>query len=308
MSELLMNPEPVREPGQASFSDASNPLGLDGLEFVEYATSKPQALGHILEMMGFFPTARHRSREVTLYQQGAVNIIVNANPEDARGISHGDEKPGISAMALRVRDARAARNYVLAHGGWEAPSHPDAMELNIPAIHGVGRSRIYLVDRYKDFTIYDIDFQPIPGVQKSEPVLAGVHTFGLVQYIGLGRYNDWIEFYKTLLGCSMIPQEQRFGIMPSGELLKAPSLNGQPGFMLQLVEPMLDAPDNHERLQRIGLGVPDVLAAVEALQKRGIEFVESGLTHTEKRGAVTKTYLGSVVFELVQSTPRVNHL
>lgn len=306
MSEMLMHPESVREPGQASFTEASNPLGLVGLEFVEFATAKPQALGHVLEMMGFFPTARHRSREVTLYQQGDVNIIVNANPEDARGICQGEDKPGISAMALRVRNARAARDYVLAHGGWEVPGHPDAMELNIPAIHGVGRSRIYLVDRYKDFTIYDIDFVPIPGVQRSAAMLPGLHTFGLVQYIGLGRYNDWIEFYQTLLGCTLIPHEQRFGIMPSGELLRAPGPDGQAGFMLQLVEPMPDAPDTHERLQRIGLGVPDVLAAVRTLQERGIEFVESDITHTDRRGAVTKTYLGSVVFELVQSAARAS--
>ena len=50
--------------------DAANPLGLDGIEFVEYATPKPQALGQVLEMMGFRPVARHRSREVLLYRQG----------------------------------------------------------------------------------------------------------------------------------------------------------------------------------------------------------------------------------------------
>jgi 4-hydroxyphenylpyruvate dioxygenase len=59
--------------------------------------------------------------------------------------------------------------------------------------------------------------------------------------------------------------------------------------------------DVDERLQRIGLGVPDVLAAVAALRKLGVEFVETQATHTESRGAITKTYLGSVVFELVQS-------
>ena len=61
-----------------AISDAVNPLGLDGIEFIEYATSKPQALGQVLEMMGFRPVARHRSREVLLYRQGAINIIVNA--------------------------------------------------------------------------------------------------------------------------------------------------------------------------------------------------------------------------------------
>ena len=56
-----------------------NPIGMDGIEFIEYATSKPQALGQVLEMMGFRPVARHRSREVLLYRQGAINIIVNAH-------------------------------------------------------------------------------------------------------------------------------------------------------------------------------------------------------------------------------------
>jgi 4-hydroxyphenylpyruvate dioxygenase len=73
------------------------------------------------------------------------------------------------------------------------------------------------------------------------------------------------------------------------------------GFMLQLVEPNPDSDDNGERLQRIGLGVPDVLAAVNALRALGMEFVETQAAHTEKRGALTKTYLGSVVFELVHS-------
>lgn len=60
-------------------ADATNPLGLDGIEYIEYSTSKPQALGQILEMMGFRPIARHRSREVLLYRQGNMNVIVNAH-------------------------------------------------------------------------------------------------------------------------------------------------------------------------------------------------------------------------------------
>ncbi|HEU5296113.1 MAG TPA: 4-hydroxyphenylpyruvate dioxygenase, partial [Burkholderiaceae bacterium] len=53
-----------------SIGEVRNPLGIDGIEFVEYATSRPQALGQVLEMMGFKPVARHRSREVLLYRQG----------------------------------------------------------------------------------------------------------------------------------------------------------------------------------------------------------------------------------------------
>jgi 4-hydroxyphenylpyruvate dioxygenase len=302
MSDLLLHPEHAREPRQDSWSDAANPIGLDGIEFIEYATLKPQALGQVLEMMGFLPIARHRSREVTRYRQGTLNIIVNAHPQDARGASHGSDQPSISAIALRVRNARAAREYVLALGGWEVPGHPDAMELNIPAIHGVGGSRIYLIDRYQDFSIYDVDFISIPGAVTQPPVLTNLNFFGIVQYIGIGRSYDWIEFYQTLLGATLIPDEQRFGIMPAGKLMRTPAIGADHSFMLQLVEPALDAPDAREQLQRIGLGVPDVLAAVQALRARGVEFIESEAAHSGQRGAITKTYLGSVAFELVHAS------
>jgi len=301
MSDLLLHPELAREPLQDSFSDEDNPIGLDGVEFIEYATSKPQALGQVLEMMGFRPVARHRSREVLLYRQGDINIVVNAHPRDADGATHGDAAPAIAAVAYRVRDARAAYRYVLDHGGWEVPTHPEAMELNIPAIHGVGGTRLYFVDRYREFSIYDVDFIPIPGVERHPPATAGMHFFGIVQYIGAGRTYDWLEFYEELFGITAIPDEQRFGIMPAGKLLRAPALQPANRFMLQVIEPEADSLDTSERLQRIGLGVPDVLAAVRALRALGMEFVETEGAHTERRGAITRTYLGSVVFELVHS-------
>jgi 4-hydroxyphenylpyruvate dioxygenase len=301
MSDLLLNTPSGREPLQASFSDASNPLGLDGIEFIEYATTKPQALGQVLEMMGFRPVARHRSREVLLYRQGDLNVVVNAHPIDAKGASHGSETPSISAIALRVRDARAAYHYVLERGAWAVPTHAEVMELNIPAIHGAGGSRIYFVDRYKEFSIYDVDFVPIPSVDQHPPATAGIHFFGVVQYIGSERSNDWIEFYGELFGAELIPDEQRFGIMPKGKLLRTPALNPANSFMLQLVEPEVNVHDADEKLQRIGLGVPDVLAAADALRQLGVEFVETRAAHTESKGAITKTYLGAVVFELVHS-------
>jgi 4-hydroxyphenylpyruvate dioxygenase len=301
MSDLLLHPALEREPLQESFSDEANPIGLDGIEFIEYATARPQALGQVLEMMGFRPVARHRSREVLLYRQGALNIVVNAHPLDAEGQGPLPETPTIAAIALRVRDARAAYRYVLERGAWEVPTHPEAMELNIPAIHGAGGSRIHFVDRYEEFSIYDVDFVPIPTVDPKPPAVAGIGFFGIVQYIGAGRSYDWIEFYSELFGTALIPDEQRFGIMPAGKLLRAPAL--QPGhrFMLQLIEPEPDSLDNRERLHRIGLGVPDVLAAVRALRALGMEFVESPAAQSGQRGAITKTYLGSVVFELVHS-------
>jgi len=277
----------------------ANPLGLDGIEFVEYATSRPQALGQVLEMMGFRPVARHRSREVLLYRQGSMNVVINAHAsERSREVAPG-ETPAVAAIALRVRDAAAAYRHALERGAWSVPTHVEVMELNIPAIHGVGASRIYFVDRYREFSIYDVDFVPIPTVERAPPALAGLHWFGLVQYIGNDRMEDWSEFYRELFGFDVVPDEQRFGILPKGRILRSPCQK----FYLQLIEPdpgIVDV-EGDESLSRVGLGTSDVVAAVKALGARGVEFVESSDLHSGTRGALTKSRLGGVMFELVHS-------
>ncbi len=287
----VMDREAVPEP--------INPLGFDGIEFIEFATSKPQALGGVLEMMGFRPVARHRSREVELYRQGTMNLIVNAQPADIPRAVQPVERPVISAFALRVRDASYAFKRALDLGAWAVPSRADAMELNIPAIHGVGESLVYFVDRYREFSIYDVDFRPIPTVEPQPPAIAGMHYFGIVQYVGPERTDDWAAFYSQLFGFLPLPNRVRFGIMPKGLLLQSPCRN----FYLQLIEPGDPAQDVNpeEHLQRIGLGTPDVMATVAALEKRGVEFIASDAVHSTERGALTKSYLGSVMFELVHS-------
>jgi 4-hydroxyphenylpyruvate dioxygenase len=277
--------------------DMPNRLGIVGIEFIEYATSRPQALGQVLENMGFRPVARHRSREVTLYRQGSMNLVVNASLDDARVSGTVDGQPAISAVAFRVQDALKAHTRCLDLGAWNVDSHAQAMELHIPAIHGPGGSRFYFVDRWQEFSIYDIDFKPIPTVDPSPPALAGMRYFGVVQYIGAARSADWQTYYEHMFDFSSIPDEERFGILPKGKLMKSPCGS----FLWQLVEPepWMDADDSPECLQRIGFGVPDVGQAVAALKSRGVEFVESTQLHPEDRGALTRATLGSVAFELV---------
>jgi len=275
-----------------------NRLGLSGIEFIEYATSRPQALGQVLENMGFRPVARHRSREVTLYRQGSMNLVVNANPDDARVSGTVDGQPVISSVAFRVQDALKAHTRCLELGAWDVPSQARAMELHIPAIHGPGRSRFYFVDRWQEFSIYDIDFKPIPTVDPHPPALSGMNYFGVVQYIGVGRSADWLTYFEHMFDFVPIPDEERFGILPKGKLMKSPCGS----FLWQMIEPdpgMDTGDEGLECLQRIGLGVSDVGEAVKALKARGVEFVESSQLHPEDRGALTRSVLGSVAFELV---------
>jgi 4-hydroxyphenylpyruvate dioxygenase len=153
------------------------------------------------------------------------------------------------------------------------------MELHIPGVHGTGQSRIYFVDRWREFSIYDVDFVPIPTVASQVPTLAGMHWFGIVQYVGWERAADWCEFYGSLFGFTVLPAQQTFGILPAGNILRSPC--------------------GTFYLQRIAFGTPDVPLAVGALRERGVDFVEASALHSTARGALTREQLGGVMFELV---------
>ena len=299
MTSLLSSTIAPRE----AVGEPSNPLGLQGIEFIEYATARPQSLGQSLEKLGFRPVARHRSREVLLYRQGSINVIVNAHrgPDDPPM----PDEAVISAVALRVRDAARAYRRVLELGAWAVPVNVEVMELHIPAIHGVGTSRIYFVDRCAEFSIYDVDFIPISnntaGVESEPPALPGLKLFGLVQYVGADRMADWITFYGELFGFTELPSDVRFGVLPEGCVLASPCGT----LHWQLIEP---APElsalggGEELLQRVAFSTNDVLATIAALKARGVEFVESDTgVRSSESGALTRPSDQGPSFEFVRT-------
>lgn len=311
---LTLSREAVPEP--------PNPLGLAGIEFVEYSTPRPQALGQLLETLGFRPVARHRSREVLLYRQGSMNVVINGHGQTSTA-QGAPETPQIAAVALRVRDAAAAWQHVVDLGAWPVPVDVRPMELHIPGVHGVGASRIYFVDRWRDdaataggrlpdsaaaqgadgngFSVYDVDFVAIPTVQREVPASAGLHWFGIVQYVGAGRSADWRAFYGSLFGFHTLREDQRFGILPSGQVLASPCGT----FYLQLIEPEPGATElQAEEWQRVALGAPDVPAAVRLLRQRGVTFVDDGNLQPSDKGALTRSAPGGAVFELVHHEQR----
>jgi 4-hydroxyphenylpyruvate dioxygenase len=123
-----------------------NPVGTDGFEFIEYTAPDPVALGQLFEQMGFTAIARHRHKKVTLYRQGEINFLVNAEPDSFAQRFARLHGPSICAIAFRVADAGKAYKRALDLGAWGFDNKTGPMELNIPAIKGIGDSLIYFVD------------------------------------------------------------------------------------------------------------------------------------------------------------------
>src|ERR1700728_2982548 len=143
----------------------ANPMRTDGFEFVEYAAPDPELLRRLFESMGLPAVARHRSKNVTLHRQGDNNFIINAEHDSFAQQFARAHGPCACAMAFRVADARFAYSRALELGAKPGPATAGPMELNIPSIEGIGGSLIYLVDRYGERTIYDVDFLPVAAPQ-----------------------------------------------------------------------------------------------------------------------------------------------
>src|SRR3954468_16654950 len=89
------------------FTPWDNPMGTAGFEFIEYAAPAPSAMAAVFERMGFKAIARHRHKDVTLYRQGHINFILNAEPDSFAQRFARLHGPSVCAIAFRVRDAKS---------------------------------------------------------------------------------------------------------------------------------------------------------------------------------------------------------
>ena len=176
-----------------------NPLGLDGFEFIEFSAPEKGLLEPVFERMGFSRIARHRSKDVDLWRQGEINLIANYEPQSPAAYFAAEHGPSACGMAFRVKNARVAYDAAIARGAEPVETRTGPMELRLPAIRGIGGAMIYLVDRYGDaLSIYDIDFDYLPGVDRN-PVGAGFKIIDhLTHNVYGGRMAHWGSFYERV--------------------------------------------------------------------------------------------------------------
>jgi 4-hydroxyphenylpyruvate dioxygenase len=262
-----------------------NPMGTDGFEFVEYTAPDPERLRRLFATMGFPVSARHRSKNVTLHRQGDVNFIVNAEPESYAQHFAREHGPSACAMAFRVKDAAKAFKRAIELGAKAAPSSVGPMELNIPAIEGIGGSRIYLVDRYGPQTIYDVDFIAEPDVSTTGCGLWLIDH--LTHNVQRGNMNLWAGFYEKLFNFREIRyfdiEGKKTGLFsraltsPCGKI-RIP-INESQDDKSQIEEYLHEY--HGEGIQHIALATPDIYRTVDALRANGVVFQDTPETYYE---------------------------
>jgi len=283
------------------FQPWDNPMGTDGFEFVEYAAPDPKALGALFEQMGFTAIARHRHKDVTLYRQGDINFIINAEQDSFAQRFARTHGPSVCAIAIRVDDAAFAYRRALELGAWGFDNKTGPMELNIPAIKGVGDSLLYFVDRWRgkgakegvapgtigDISIYDVDFAAIPGAAAAGLGNGLTYIDHLTHNVHRGRMKEWAEFYENLFNFREV---RYFDIEGKLTGLKSKAMTSPCG---KIRIPINESSDDKsqiaeylnqyhgEGIQHIALGTDDIYSSVEKLRGSGIVFQDTIETYYE---------------------------
>ncbi len=294
-----MTAQPAEQPGAAW----DNPMGTDGFEFIEYAAPDPQAMGQLFERMGFTAVARHRRKNVTLYRQGEINFIINAEPDSFAQRFARLHGPSICAIAFRVQDAKAAYERAIGLGAWGFAGSAAPGELNIPAIKGIGDSIIYLIDRWRgkdgakegdigNIGFYDVDFEPLPGVSGSAAISPTGYGMTVIDHlthnVHKGRMAEWAGFYERLFNFREVRyfdiEGQATGVKsramtsPCGKI-RIP-INEEGNDQKGQIQEYLDS-YHGEGVQHIALATTNIYDTVDQLQLAGVKLLSTSETYYE---------------------------
>ncbi len=259
----------------------SNPIGLDGFEFVEFASPAPGLLEDVFTKLGFTKVAVHRSKQVDLFRQGDINFILNREPKSPAAYFAAEHGPSACGLAFRVKDAHKAYAKVIELGAQPIEIATGPMELRLPAIKGIGGAPLYLIDRYQEGTsIYDIDFDWLPGVDR-HPKGHGLKLVDhLTHNVYRGRMAFWGGFYERLFNFREIRYFDIKGEYTglTSKAMTAPDgkiripLNEESSKGAGQIEEFL-MQFNGEGIQHIALLTDDILASVDSLQMAGVPLM-----------------------------------
>ena len=258
-----------------------NPVGLDGMEFLEYTSSEPEKLEQFFETMGYTKIAHHKTKNVSLYRQNEINYILNKDKASFAENFHLSHGPSICATGFRVHDADKALKAAIERGAkvYEGEGH------SFKAIYGVGDSLIYFVDGYEGRDIYEDEFEYISGVTNSGGALTFIDH--LTNNVPMGHMDKWYNFYVQIFNFRQIKyfdiDGQQTGLL--SRAMRSPC----DGITIPINEPKNDKSQIQEYLeeykgsgiQHVALYTDDIVKTVSILKEKSIEFLDVPDTYYE---------------------------
>jgi 4-hydroxyphenylpyruvate dioxygenase len=271
-----MGPFPHDAPPAAI--SAQNPIGTDGFEFVEFAHPRPNELAQLFVRMGYTPVARHKTKAITVYRQGDINYILNAEPGTFASRFVAQHGPCAASMAWRVVNARQAFEHAVSHGA--EPYEGRDKTMPAPAIKGIGGSLLYFIDNYRDgVSPYDAEFN-WTGERDPKPHGVGFYYLDhLTHNVKRGNMDTWFGFYTKLFNFRQI---RFFDIEGKHTGLFSRALTSPCGRIRIPINESADANSQIEEflrdykgegIQHIAVGTDALYDATDALAANGLHFM-----------------------------------
>jgi 4-hydroxyphenylpyruvate dioxygenase len=257
------------------------PASVQGVEFIEFSADESDRAGFesLLSAMGFTRMGRHRSKDVSLWRQGDIRIVVNSDTDgfaNSYQITHGTS---VCALALKVPDAKAtiARATALLdtpHRGAVGPG-----ELDIPAVRGLGGSLVYFVDDSSALGRWsDVDFDAT-GETSADAGLTGVDH--IAQTMHYEEMLTWLLFYTSLLDARKTPSE---AVLDPGGVVQSQVIESGIGGADQGLRLVLNGSQSHRTLSArfvtdfFGSGVQHIALATDDIRATVAKMVAGGVT------------------------------
>lgn len=274
----LMDRVRREEPGtRISVPQIPDRIRAEGIEFVEFAADEHEAaeLSGLFRTLGFRKAGRHKSKDVTLWRQGNINLVINTEREGFAHSAYLMHGTSVCDIGLRVEDAAAtvARARALGAEPFEQAVGPG--ELSIPAIRGVGGGVMHFIDGKSDLgRVWDIEF--IPVADDGDTCEAGLTTVDhIAQTMNYEEMLTWILFYTSIFATRKTPMVD---IVDPAGLVRSQVIENETG-SLRIT---LNGAENRRTLaghfiaesfgsavQHIAFATDDIFATVAAMKANG---------------------------------------
>lgn len=303
---LLVMIDDIRDRHAARVSDVADlppRARCEGVEFIEIAIDEAAAATFeaTLGALGFRAVGRHRSKAVTHWRQGGINLVVNTEQEgfaQSFQVTHG---ASVCAVALRVDDAAAAVDRAVALLDQPFRQAVGPGELDIPAVRGLGGSLLYFVDRKGGLDrLWDVDFEPLP-TEAGEPGGRLVAVDHLAQAMTYEEMLSWLLFYTGLFELEKTAAQ---AVLDPGGVVQSQVVRTRDGALRLALNASQSSHTLASRfiadafgagIQHIALATDDIFAAIASMKAAGVALLpipENYYDDLEARTDLTEEEIG----------------
>jgi 4-hydroxyphenylpyruvate dioxygenase len=253
---------------------------IHGLEFVEFAVddAAAHALATVLSMLGFRRTGRHRSKNVSLYAQGGIHLVLNAEPNSFASAHYAQHGPSICAICLDTDDALRAVNRATSLHCPRFEGKIGPRELHIPAVRAPDGSLVYFISRTPgEKTLWEVDFEPASADAGAKPGLSRIDHVAMG--VPVDQLDTWTLFYRAVLGMDpgdSLELSDPYGLIRSSGLATANRrlrvvLNVSTSRSTQTARTISAL--GGASVHHVAFACQDIFATVAALRANGVAFV-----------------------------------